>query len=135
VTAVVLVETLRARGVHLRAVGDKIRYRPISALTPEDLEALRQHKAEVLALLTRPPAFMLDTATVREVLGRKPNTHDLAILKLDVLAAVARLEAEIRMGTIGSQPLLVRGIPLGLWVDLAEVARLLRAGQRGTLSR
>jgi hypothetical protein len=47
-----------------------------------------------------------------------------------VLAAVARLEAEIRMGPIGPRPLLVRGIPLGLWLDLGEVARLLQQGRR-----
>jgi hypothetical protein len=64
------------------------------------------------------------------VLGRKPDAHDLATLRLDVLAAVARLEAEIRMGPIGPRPLLVRGIPLGLWLDLGEVARLLQQGRR-----
>ena len=46
-----LVAELRARGVELRAVGDRLRYKPASALTPADVEVLRQHKAAVLALL------------------------------------------------------------------------------------
>lgn len=54
-TAVVLVESLRARGVHLRAEGDKIRFRPASALTSEDLAALRSLKAEVMSLLVVQP--------------------------------------------------------------------------------
>jgi hypothetical protein len=139
VTAAVLVETLRARGIHLRAVGDRIRYRPASALTPEDLETLRQQKAEVLKLLlsTTPPpsqpvvaALHLDGAIVREVLGQKPDPHDLAILKLDVMQAVATLKTEVQTGTIGQHPLLVRGRPLGDWLDLDIIAGLLKLGQR-----
>jgi hypothetical protein len=131
VTAAVLVETLRARGVHLRAVGDKIRYRPISALTPEGLEALRQHKAEVLALLTRPPAFMLDTATVHEVLGDHPDPHHLTMVKFNVMKALAQLERESQAGAIGQTPLLVRGRPLADWLSMDDLARLLRVGRRG----
>ena len=47
----VLVETLRARGVTLEPRGDKLRVVPASAVTPEEVEALRSSKAEVLALL------------------------------------------------------------------------------------
>src|SRR2546426_5807057 len=66
-----LVESLRARGVKLRAVGDRIRYRPASALTRDDLEALRQQKAEVLRILAPEPMLTvaLDSTTVREYLG------------------------------------------------------------------
>ena len=47
-----LVDRLRALGVELVPVGDRLRFRPADALTPEDLEALRQHKYEVIAFLT-----------------------------------------------------------------------------------
>ena len=46
-----LVAELRARGVEPRAVGDRLRYKPASALTPADVEVLRKHKEAVLALL------------------------------------------------------------------------------------
>src|SRR6185503_10643717 len=39
------------RGVELVPVGDRLRFRPASAVPPELRERLRVHKAEVLALL------------------------------------------------------------------------------------
>jgi hypothetical protein len=57
-----LVAELHARGVELRAVGDRLRYKPVSALTPADVEVLRKHKAAVIALLRaaeQPPAVAL----------------------------------------------------------------------------
>lgn len=53
-TVVDLLDRLRARGVELVAAGDRLRFRPADALTADELEALRRHKAEVLALLTAP---------------------------------------------------------------------------------
>jgi hypothetical protein len=142
VTPAALVAELRARGVTLRPDGELLKVRPISKVSPEELEALRQHKAEVLAILTTPPVpLRLDPVTVCEVLfacdpdpGRRlahrhptPDPHDLAILRLDVAGAVARLEAGIRVGQLPPRQL-VRGRPLADWLDLAEVARLLRMG-------
>ena len=54
-SAAALVDELRRRGVELRAEGDRLRYRPVSAVTPEDVEALRRHKSELLAILAPPP--------------------------------------------------------------------------------
>ncbi len=52
-TAVEVLEALRARGVTLEAAGDRLRYRP-SQLVPPDLRAaLVAHKPELLRLLTR----------------------------------------------------------------------------------
>lgn len=51
-TAAALVETLRARGVTLEPRGDRLRVRPASAVTPDEVEALRRYKPEVLRLLT-----------------------------------------------------------------------------------
>jgi hypothetical protein len=55
VIAEALIETLRARGVALRPDGDRLRVRPAEALTPAELEALRQHKAAVLDALRAAP--------------------------------------------------------------------------------
>jgi hypothetical protein len=75
------------------------------------------------------PVVRLDPTTVREVLGRQPDPQALASLQLDVLQEVARLEAEIASGRLASRPLLVRGRPLGDWLPLDEVARLLLMGK------
>lgn len=136
-TPAALVAALQARGVTLRPDGERLRVRPVSRVTPAELEALRQSKAEVLVLLARmttiTSALILAPGLVDEVLGPKPDPHALAILTFDVMAAVAQLEREIQAGAIGQTPLLVRGHPLGDWLDLADVARLLRAGRRGGL--
>lgn len=123
-----LVAELRARGVELRAVGDRLRYKPASALTPADVEVLRKHKEAVIALLRRSaqPWVDLSPGAVREALGAEPDEHDVAMLRFDVVVAVRQLEAEITSDIIRSRPLLVRGRPLGDWLALDDVARLLR---------
>lgn len=50
--ALTVIERLKDKGVELRAEGDRVMFRPASALTADDLDALRQHKAGVLLLLT-----------------------------------------------------------------------------------
>lgn len=53
----VLLESLRARGIEVSAAGDKLKtVAPKGALTPELVEGLRAHKAELLALLRELPA-------------------------------------------------------------------------------
>jgi hypothetical protein len=54
VTATTLLDRLHQLGVTIIADGDHLRLRPRSLLTPEDLDALRTHKPELLALLRRP---------------------------------------------------------------------------------
>lgn len=49
--AVALLADLRARGVELVATGDRLRFRPASAVSEDTRDALRAHKAELLALL------------------------------------------------------------------------------------
>jgi hypothetical protein len=88
-------------------------------------------KAAVLALSAPSRAWVdLAPAAVREAFGTDPDEHQLASLRFDVLAALCRLEAEITMGRIGPAPVVVRGRPLGDWLDLADVARLLRTWRR-----
>jgi hypothetical protein len=57
-TAATLVATLRERGVALLPDGDQIVVRPASRAA-DLLDDLRQHKAEVLALLTAPASSTL----------------------------------------------------------------------------
>ena len=55
-TAAELLRELRRRGVKLTVNGDRLRYEaPRGALTPELLEAMRQHKPELMRMLARPP--------------------------------------------------------------------------------
>lgn len=80
------------------------------------------------APMRHPPALpRLDPGTVREVLGDRPDPHAVACLAWDVMNAVRDLEQEILSGVIAAGPRLVHGRPLGDWLDLGDVARLLRA--------
>lgn len=54
-----LLTELRQRGVELQTNGSQLRYRPKDALTPDQRAAIREHKAEILALL---PGETVDTA-------------------------------------------------------------------------
>jgi hypothetical protein len=57
VTASALVADLRRRGVTLEPRGDRLRYcAPAGVLTDADREALRRHKAQVVALLRAAPS-------------------------------------------------------------------------------
>ena len=51
-TATEILSELERRGVHLELAGDKLRWRPNEAVTPDLVEALRQSKAEIIATLT-----------------------------------------------------------------------------------
>lgn len=53
--ATTLLDTLRFRGVTLTARGDRLTYRPLDAVTPDLLAALREHKADLLTRLAPPP--------------------------------------------------------------------------------
>lgn len=50
-SAAALLTALVRRGIELQARGDRLRYRPRSALTPGLVERIRAHKPELLALL------------------------------------------------------------------------------------
>jgi hypothetical protein len=47
-----LLERLHSRGVELIMAGDRLRYRPVEALTNTELAELRRHKAEVLRIIS-----------------------------------------------------------------------------------
>ena len=46
-----LLGALRTRGVELVAAGDRLRFRPVAAVSPDELAALRAQKAAVISLL------------------------------------------------------------------------------------
>ncbi len=104
---------------------EKASKREEKSLTREESAEQAEKEKEVSSLYLSPP---LDPWSVREVLGPRSDPPALAILRFDVLAAIRLLEREIRTGVIGQQPVMVRGIPLGFWLDLGDVARLLREG-------
>ena len=52
-TVTTFIADLRARGVRLTPDGEKLRCRPKSSLTEDDLAALRTNKLEVLRLLRK----------------------------------------------------------------------------------
>ncbi len=100
-----LVQALRARGVNLEREGDRLRVRPASALSTDELEALRQVKREVLRLLQTEPALWVhppDPPSERpNEVQRKPAHHVAEALPflrmpLDVFARVgASLEVRV----------------------------------------
>jgi len=123
-----LIVNLRARGVTLEVRGDNLHVRPTRLVKPEELQALRARKAEILSFLRSPSRTWvnLDPTAVHEALGAEPNESDLAIVRFDVLAAISRLEIQIATSVLGAAPIQVRGRPLGDWLDLNEVADILR---------
>ena len=50
-SAAQLLHDLKQLGVRLEATGERLRYSPKDALTPDLLESLRSHKFELLAML------------------------------------------------------------------------------------
>ena len=48
-----ILECLKASGLHIRAEGGNLRVGPKEAVTPETLELIREHKAELLEAVGR----------------------------------------------------------------------------------
>ena len=51
-TATEILTELERRGVHLEVAGDKLRWRPKEAVTPELMEVLKHWKPEIIAVLS-----------------------------------------------------------------------------------
>jgi hypothetical protein len=78
-------------------------------------------------LTSSPPVLpLLVGDTVRHVLGDNPDPQARARIAWDVTNAVRELEREIRSGSIALDVRFIGGRPLGDWLPLDEVARLLR---------
>ena len=50
-TATQILSELARRGVHLEVAGDRLRFRPKEAVTPDLVELLKQRKGEIMAAL------------------------------------------------------------------------------------
>lgn len=152
-TAEALIEILRDRGIVVRAVGDRLKVRPASAVSADEVEALKRHKPEILRLLAIEPQFILpdlDSRALAEHFGLEVPPYattetvnaiiNTAVLsgRIDpkgvtdlhelVVAAVRGLEWEISAGRIERRLRLVAGRPLADWLPLQDVARLLSQG-------
>src|SRR5947209_4215569 len=49
-----ILEKLRASGLYLKVEGDKLRVGPREAITPETLELVKAHKAELIQAIEKP---------------------------------------------------------------------------------
>ena len=75
-----LLADLSARGFAVAAAGDGLRVTPAGRLSEADREAIRAHKAELLALLLTPAAEDPDAWTCRAIeqhLGEPPGALEL----------------------------------------------------------
>jgi hypothetical protein len=95
VTAAVLLQRLRDKGVEVRADGDRLRLSPASALLPEELEQAKVLKPDLIRLLVPraapSPAHPLRLAirrwfalTVVEMDGRRPSPSEVEALRQEI---------------------------------------------------
>ena len=61
-----VIEKAQELGISLQADGEYVYYRPEEAAPPEFVEALRQHKTELLAYYTREGGRLLDRSVINE---------------------------------------------------------------------
>ena len=61
-SAAQLLADLERRGIRLDADGERLLFHPRSALTPDLLDRLKAHKAELLTLILRGSIFDIDSA-------------------------------------------------------------------------
>jgi len=96
VTAAVLLQRLRDKGVEVRADGNHLLLRPASVLLPEELEQAKALKSHLICLLTprsdSTPADHLRLAirrwfalTVAEMDGKRPRPEELEALRQELL--------------------------------------------------
>ena len=86
-SAAVLLAELTQRGFELQVRGDRLRYRPRSAMTPDLARRVRDHRDELIAILTesqdRPTETPRDKAArlIRE--ARRNGSHEFAAVLRD----------------------------------------------------
>ena len=110
-----LLDSLATRGIGIMTAGGQILVKPAASLTPADLQAIRQHKPELIELLNSEPLtpaarqeLMADTADrcrrdwkgqaidfvavdrLNTSIGRTFNRSELTKLLTDYVAAILR---------------------------------------------
>jgi TubC N-terminal docking domain len=129
--ATALLARLRDRGITVLADGDRLRLRPGTALTPDDIEAIAAEKAELLRLVramsspAQARGVPLDPITLHEVLGPRPAPKAVSAVRQEILTAIATIEVGIATGALSPRQL-VRGRSLADWLSLDYLAQLLR---------
>lgn len=99
-----LLREIENRGVELVPAGDRLRFRPKRNLTPELVEGLREHKAEILEALgngARAPDCVPVIRDAGEVL-------ELARVRFGEIAPECRMEAPYPPPEKGTDPLVHR---------------------------
>jgi hypothetical protein len=130
VSAAELLDALRTRGVELRAAGDRLRFRPVAAVIPDELEAMRAHKPALVALLADVEALERDgsAAKLREIaVTLTPAEHE----RLRAEAAAGDRLAELVTAVLATR----RAAPEVLRCSCGGIAWLPepdRAGERCT---
>lgn len=66
-SATALLVELTAKGIELRTEGPRLRFRPVAKMTPELLELVKRHKAELLSLVCRGVENCAGTYSVGEL--------------------------------------------------------------------
>ena len=131
-----LLAGLQRRGVTIHAHDDKLRVRPKGCLTPAEQAAVREHKPELLRLLTEQADHRLyvpppDPETVREVLGTAPAATDLEALHHELACALWDLRERCAGRQVEGGAIFVRGRRLVDWLRLDDVAAIRRGHSRG----
>lgn len=106
--AVALLADLRARGVELVAIGDRLRFRPASAVSGDTREALRVHKAELLALLTAGSEALLPVRRVAYAFPWPDALPGLGRRTVGLFALCSRCGAEHSWVRYGAAALCLR---------------------------
>jgi hypothetical protein len=60
-----LVSQLQAKGIELQVDGERLLFRPIDALTPDEVEALRRYKPEIIRLLRQDSRLLQHSKILR----------------------------------------------------------------------
>ena len=85
-TAHELLTELQRRGVRLTIAGNKLRYRPRAAVEPDLLPALRERKAEIMALVAEPDSSLVAAGRPEPGTGKVEFRHSDGLLSFGDIA-------------------------------------------------
>ncbi len=127
-----LMGKIRGRGVTLSIVGDRLRYSPASCMTPELVEGLREHKADILEALegceSVPTSEHFDTSPM---ISTTAEVLELARAHFGEIAPESRQEAPYAAPEPGRDPLAHKHTDKALWFAGARERELERRRRHG----
>ena len=77
--AMILLIELFRQGIDMRAVGDRLRYRPRSAMTPDLARRVVAHRSDLLAILEEADGTVTYTDAERQLLGDRSASVIVAV--------------------------------------------------------